>query len=191
MNIIDAIIIIFIIFALVRGIYKGFIMEFATLVALLLGIIGAILFSGIVENWLSGFLSTRFISVVSFIILFVGIALAVNLTAKIIDHFVKAIALGWLNRIAGGVFAVLKFMFFISIIILTLDFFGLGTKILPNEKRENSFLFTPVERFAPAVLDLFKLDYEFMMREKDGKNEDDKFCENNFIVFLFSPAGEE
>jgi len=57
-------------------------------------------------------------------------------------------------------------MFFVSVLILLFDFFGFGNKIISNEKREKSYLFSPVERFAPAVLDLFNLDYEHLLPEK-------------------------
>jgi len=169
MNTLDIVIFIIIVSSFVRGIFKGFVMELATLVALILGIIGAVLFSGVVANWISKSFEIEYIAIISFIILLVGIILSVYIVAKIIDKFLKVIALGWLNRIAGGFFAVLKVMFFVSILILAFDFFGLGTKIISKEKREKSFLFSPVERFAPSVLDLLNLDYEHLLPEKKTK----------------------
>jgi membrane protein required for colicin V production len=164
MNIFDVIILIITSISLIIGIKKGFIMAIATLVASILGIIGAVLFSGIVAGWLSENKTFgNYVPIISFLILFVGIIIAVLLLAKLIDTLIKTVHLGWLNRIGGGIFLVFKTMFLVSIFILIIDFFGFGTKIISYEKREKSFLFAPIERFAPATFNLFKIKYEHLM----------------------------
>ena len=167
MNGFDIVIVILIITAFIKGLMKGFISELATLVGLILGIIGAVLFSGIVANWLIGRVSSQFIPVLSFLILFVGIIFCVYLLAKLIDSFIKAIALGWLNRIAGGFFSVFKIMFIVSVLILIVDRFGIGEKIIKQDVRNKSLLFEPVRQFAPKTFELFKLKYEHLLPTKE------------------------
>jgi membrane protein required for colicin V production len=158
--------------ALIIGIKKGFVMAIATLAALFLGIIGAVLFSGIVAGWLSENQTFKNnIPIISFLILLTGIIIAVLLLAKLIDSLIKAVKLGWLNRIAGGIFYVFKMMFLVSIFILIFDFFGYGTQIISPQKREKSFLFTPVKRFAPATFDVLKIEYEHLKPMEKKKNK--------------------
>ena len=163
------IMLVIIIAALIKGLIKGFVVELATLAGLILGIVGAVLFSGIVANWLTGRVSSEFIPVLAFLILFVGIIICVHLLAKLVESFIKAIALGWLNRIAGGVFSVFKIVFVASIFILVVDAFGIGEKIIKQGIRSNSRLFNPIKQFAPKTFDLFKLRYEHLIRSEEIK----------------------
>ena len=156
-----------IIAALVKGLIKGFVVELATLAGLILGIVGAVLFSGIVANWLTGHVSLQFAPVFAFLILFVGIIICIHLLAKLVESFIKAIALGWLNRIAGGVFSVFKILFVASIFILVVDAFGIGERIIKQDIRGNSRLFNPIQNFAPKTFDLFKLKYEHLLRSEE------------------------
>jgi len=166
MNGFDLMMLIIIIMALIKGLMKGFVIELATLAGLILGIVGAVLFSGIVAQWLTGHVSSEFIPVIAFLILFVGIIFCVHLLAKLVDSFIKAIALGWLNRIAGGVFSAFKFMFLVSIFILVVDAFAIGERIIKQDIRDNSRLFNPIQKFAPKTFDLFRLKYEHLKSEK-------------------------
>ena len=171
MNIFDFIFIALLVSALIKGLFKGFVMELATLAALFLGIIGAVFFSGIVTGWLSGVWTSKFIPIISFLILFVGIIIAVHLLSRLIDKLLKAIALGWLNRIAGGFLSFFKMVFLISILILTIDFLGFGERIISSEKREKSLMFSRIERFAPSIFEVLKIDYEHLTSKKKEKNK--------------------
>ncbi|MCL2073440.1 MAG: CvpA family protein [Marinilabiliaceae bacterium] len=162
MTLLDFIILIIVGISCVRGIFKGFVSELATLVALILGIMGAVFFSGLVSKWLSSYISTQYIPVVAFIILFIGIVICVHLLSKIIDKLLKAISLGWLNKLMGGVFASLKVTLLISIFILVIDVLGFGTKIISPHLRESSLIFSPVQKFAPATFNIFSLGYEHL-----------------------------
>ena len=165
MTIFDIIIVIIIISAFVKGLFKGFVIELATLAALIAGIAGAVLFSGFLANKLSGTISSQYVPLISFIILFTVIVICVHLLAKLINSLLKAVSLGWLNKIAGGFFSVFKIVMVVSIILLILDVIGLKTKLIPLKYSEKSMLYTPVERLAPAVFDLFKLKYEHLLPE--------------------------
>ena len=167
MNFFDIIILIITILSFIKGVFKGFISELATLAALILGIVGSMFFSGLVAKWLSDFVSTGLIPVVSFLVLFTGIVIAVHLLSKVVNKLLKAIALGWLNRIMGGIFASLKAIMLISIFIMVFDVFGFGTKIVTDKTREKSRLFIPVKNFAPSTFNLFRVNYEHLLPQKE------------------------
>ena len=166
--------------ALIKGLMKGFVVELATLAGLILGIVGAVLFSGIMANWLTGHVSSEFIPVLAFLILFVGIIICIHLLAKLVESFIKAIALGWLNRIAGGVFSVFKIMFVASIFILVIDAFNIGERIIKQDIRGNSRLFNPIQNFAPKTFDLFKLKYEHLIKSEELRTKNEKFIVENY-----------
>lgn len=163
MNYFDLFVLVCFVFALIRGIRKGFIIELASLVALILGIAGAVLLSGVTAQWLANYITSKYISIIAFVFLLAGIIILVFLLAKMIDTMVKALSLGWLNRITGAFLAIIKSAFGISLLIFVLEFSGYGTRVIPPDVRSNSITFSFIQRFAPAVFDLFRINYEHLL----------------------------
>jgi len=159
----DIIVGIVLIFFFLKGLKNGFIIELASIVALVLGIIAAVLFSEVVSQWLSEYITTRFISILSFFIVLIAVVIGVNLLAKMLDHLVKAIALGWLNRLIGALFGMLKAALIISVLLLLLDVFGLSQKWFNSEMKNSSYLFIPLEKLAPATLELINVKIDHLL----------------------------
>lgn len=161
MNVIDILLIIILIAAAVHGFIKGFFVEFASVAALVLGIWGAIEFSGIVREWLSDSLNWRpeTIRLVAFIIIFVVVVVIVHLIANLVEQFVKAIALGIFSRLAGAIFGVLKSAFILSILMLIVAKIEASHfTIIPESAKKESRYYKPLEQFAPNILPFLKSD---------------------------------
>lgn len=108
MNTIDLVFAILLLWAAYRGYTKGFIVQLATLAALLLGILGAVMFS----DFTSGLIIKKFdvpgtwLPIISFAITFLAIVVAVHFLAKALNKLIDAIALGIVNRLLGVLFSV-------------------------------------------------------------------------------------
>ena len=74
------------------------------------------------------------------------------------DKLVKAVALGFVNRLAGLAFAVLRTAFLISIVLVILNSIDRRAPFIPEQHKENSLLYRPLSRLAPAVFPY--LDFE-------------------------------
>ncbi len=173
MNYFDLFVIIVLGFAVIRGLQKGFVFELASLVALVLGIVGAVFLSGVTAQWLSNYITSKYISIISFVFLLVGIIIIVFLLAKVIDTMIKALALGWLNRIMGAVLAAVKAAFGISLIVFVLEFSGFGNRVITPETRSSSRAFAPLEWFAPAIFDLLRLNYQHLLPHRSDPDQHD------------------
>lgn len=103
-----------------RGFCKGFIIELASLIALILGVYGAIKFSDFFSDFVrEKFASdTPYLSVISFASTFILIVIGIHLLARVIETFVNIASLKLVNKIAGALFGLLK----TGIIILMLLF---------------------------------------------------------------------
>lgn len=156
MNIIDIFLIIPIIWFAYEGFRKGFIIEFATLAALILGIYTALYFSGYAADFLRDNLKMgeKYVPVVAFIITFVIIVFLVYAVGKILERLIDLIALGFLNKLAGSVFGVLKGAVLISIVLLLINQFN--ADLISSEKKEKSMFYAPVEGIAPMLWDTFR-----------------------------------
>ncbi len=164
MNYFDIVIGIILIIAIVRGFKNGLVIELATLAALVLGVWGAVKFSSVTEQWLIQYFNSDYIGIIAFLLTFVGIVILVHLVAKAVDKLVKAIALGFVNRLLGGVFSLLKIGFILSILMAVFASFDRTFDIIPQQTRESSLLYEPLASFAPSIFPY--LDFHEQAQDK-------------------------
>lgn len=158
MNYFDIVAGILLILAVIKGLKNGLIIELASLVALVVGLFGAIEFSSITEAYLIEHIDSSYIGVVAFIITFVLIVVGVHLLAKVVDKLVSAIALGMVNRVLGALFSLLKYAFIMSVVVAILGSFEQTYSVIPNEQKENSKLYEPIRSIAPSVFPYLRFD---------------------------------
>ena len=165
MNTIDLVFAILLLWSAYRGYTKGFIVQLATLSALLLGILGAVMFSDITSSLIiKNFdVSGQYLPIISFAVTFVVIVIAVHLFAKMLNKLIDAIALGIVNRLLGVLFSVLKIAFIVSIILVLINKADNKYNFIPNETKDNSLLYKPLSNFAPMIFPYLNFD---KIREK-------------------------
>ena len=160
MNYFDIAIAVPLIWGIYKGFSKGLIKSLATLAALILGIIGAIKFSGFTSVILASNFNfdVTYLPLISFAITFIGIIIGVHFVARLLDKIVSAVALGGINRIAGALFGLIKFGFIVSVVLIILNYIDKQVSFLPPEKVENSLLYEPVSKFAPTIIPYIDLE---------------------------------
>jgi len=153
MNYFDIIIAIPLLWGAYKGFSKGLVTSVASLIALLLGIYGAIQFSDFIAVYVSGTVDVEanYIPLIAFAITFIGIVIGIHFLAKIITKLVDAIALSWLNTIAGTLFGILKMAFILSIFIFIFEKIDTKEKVLSSELKSSSLLYQPIQYIAPAI----------------------------------------
>ena len=132
----------------------------ASFIALIVGIWGAVKFSGMVGEWLvyTMNVSSPYIKLVSFTITFIAIAIGINIVAYLISRFLDIIALGLFNRMLGIVFGVFKMALILSVIFLILNAFNERHEFMPEEEVEKSLLYKPVANLAPEIFPFLRLE---------------------------------
>lgn len=120
MNVFDVIVLILLSYGLIRGLVKGFVVEIAGVIALFVGVFGAFKFGSKFTNFTHSLidLDPKIVQGMSFLLLFIGIVYGVSLLAKMVTKTLEIIALGILNRLAGGLFGLIKWSVIISALIL-------------------------------------------------------------------------
>lgn len=179
MNYLDIIIgIILIIFAL-GGLKNGIIREAFSLLAFIAGIYGAMKLSDYVGKWLGEIINVdpEWMSVISFIIVFIALALLINWLGGLLSDFVASLSLGFFDKLGGFVFGIAKGFLLVGVLILLLDFFGIKD-VLKEETCENSKLYKSSEKVATWIYEnkdnwIEKIDEKFDKVEKNLKHEKD------------------
>lgn len=151
MNYFDAIIAIPLVWGLINGFRKGFIVEISSLLALVLGLYGAVRFSFIAGQWINEHYqwSEKAVQLVSFLITFSAIVILVHLMARAVHKLVKLAALGLVNRIAGALFGGLKYLLLVSGLLYLLMSADERYPFLGEETKNNSLLLEPVSEIIP------------------------------------------
>jgi len=153
MNWIDLIIVIILIISFVMGFIHGFIKEVASLAALILGIWGAIRFSAFTAGKLYDYfdMNGQYVGIIAFLITFGLIVVIIHFVGIVAEKLVKAVALGFVNRLLGIVFGVLKSMLIMSVFFVILNALDERRPFLPKETIENSIFYNRISDFAPAI----------------------------------------
>ncbi|PKP29860.1 MAG: colicin V production protein [Bacteroidetes bacterium HGW-Bacteroidetes-17] len=160
MNILDIILIIPIVWLMYRGFQKGFIIELSSLVALILGIYFAINFSYFASNFLTrNFdIGDKYLAIFAFVFTFMVIVFVVFMIGKILEKFVDIILLGFVNKIAGAAFGIIKAVFLLSVILWIINSFDYSKSIIKENTKQKSLLYSPIEQFAPMIVPKLSLD---------------------------------
>ena len=153
MSIIDIVLGALLLFGLIRGAMKGLFVEVASLVALVLGVYGAIHFSyfatGLLESNVDW--NEKTINIVAFAITFVVIVLAISLAGKALTKLADFAALGIINKLAGGVFGALKIGLILSVLLIVFNKLNNTLPFMEKEDLEESILYKPVKSLAPMI----------------------------------------
>lgn len=153
MNTIDIVLLIFLGFGLLRGLWRGLIIELASLLAVILGIYGAIHFSFYTADFLNQYVSFEksTMEAVSFAFTLILIMLLVMLLAKMLTKVVTSASLGLLNRLAGGLFGLLKMTVITGSMLLFLEKTSQTINWIPQETVKTSYLYEPVKTIGALV----------------------------------------
>jgi membrane protein required for colicin V production len=153
MNIFDIVIAALLVFAFVRGFMKGFFVEVASLIALVGGVWGAIHFSYFVADLLEERVDweENYISLAAFAITFILIVVAVSALGKALTKMADFAALGLVNKIMGGVFALLKSVVILSVIFVFFSRINSTIPFVGKETLDKSILYAPVKSIVPTI----------------------------------------
>ena len=177
MNWLDWAIIIVLAAASLRGFTRGFIVELASLVALVAGIWAATHFSSNVATAI-GLDPAK--EILAFVVTFLLVLIGAHLLARFLTTLLDAAELGLPNKLAGIVFGALRSAFTLSIALNLLLGFSKGD-MPPKRVRDGSQFCEPLRAFAPMIIPAlgetkWVQDVMEKMKEQAGELADRPAC---------------
>jgi membrane protein required for colicin V production len=136
MNPFDILIIVILGYSLVRGLFRGLVKELSSIVGVLGGFYAAYTYYNVLAGLLSRLIhDISYLNILSFLIIFCGVLIIVGVLGVIIKYLLNIAFLGWIDRIGGVVFGVLKGILIVSILFITLTaFLPKGTAFIKNSE---------------------------------------------------------
>ena len=169
MNVFDIIVLACLSYGLIRGLIKGFVVEIAGVVALIISVLGAFKFASSLAIFIDSYidLDPKIIQGVSFLLIFIAIVYGISLLAKMLTKTLQIITLGFLNRLAGGVFGLIKWTVILCALVLAFGQIESVITILPQSFTEKSITY-------PFMIDLSNFLFDWIFQNKT-------FSEQEFI----------
>lgn len=132
MNAFDIVVAVILAYSLIRGLFRGLMKELASIIGVLGGFFAAYSFYNVAAGYLSGLISNpAYRNILAFLIIFCSVVILVNVLAIIIKYLLKIVFLGWLDRLGGVAFGVVKGVLIVSVIFLALTaFLPKGTPLI-------------------------------------------------------------
>ena len=153
MSIIDIILLICFIPALIGGIRKGLINQVVSIISFVLGVWMSFEFATLVGEWLSEYIeaSREVLNIVAFALIIIIISIVLGLAGKVIEGIFKIAHIGWMNRVLGGLFSLLKSALIIGLILMAFDSFNTNFHKVPEEVLAESILYEPIKNLAEFI----------------------------------------
>jgi len=119
MNPLDIVIVVVVLYCLIRGILRGVLREFFSLLGILGGLYTANLFTPSLSQYLSRWISVfPSVNAVSFCLLFIGIFFVFSAVGVIVKYVTNINFPGWVERTLGGFLGTLRGVLMVSILLL-------------------------------------------------------------------------
>ena len=158
MNILDAIILIYLIPAVIQGLRKGFISQAISIVSFIVGIWASARFANVVTAWISQYItaSEQILKIVAFALILVVVFIVLGLVGRILESILNFAFLGWVNRLAGVIFSLLKTFLILGLIIIAFNSLNTTFGFVKPEVLADSVLYTPLKNLADTVFPYIK-----------------------------------
>ena len=158
MNILDAIILICLIPAIIQGIRKGFISQAISIVSVIAGIWASARFANMVSEWVAQYItaSEQVIKVVAFALILVVVFIVLGLLGRVLEKILDFAFLGWVNRLLGVIFSLMKAFLLLGLVILAFNALNNAFGLVKPEIIEDSVLYGPVKSLADTIFPYIK-----------------------------------
>ena len=158
MNILDIILLVCFVPAIFQGIRKGFIAQAVSIISIVLGIWASARFANIVSSWIAQYItaSEQVLKVVAFTLILVLVFLALAALGKMLEGMFKLVMLGWLNKLLGVIFALLKTGLIVGLVIIAFSSLNDNFRFVQESVLNESVLYPPLKKLAFEVFPYLK-----------------------------------
>jgi membrane protein required for colicin V production len=154
MNSLDLFFLVIIIIFFLRGLFRGLAFELISLIGLILGYLIAITYLNILSALILKYipaLPTAAANIISFAIIFIITNIILRFVANVLTRTLKYAMLGWLNRLLGGLFGIMKSLIVLSIIVFLISLVPALDGILKMFGLGDSFIFPLLKILGPEL----------------------------------------
>lgn len=133
MNTLDIVICLLAAFFVVRGLFRGLVLELSGIAGLAAGLYIANKYSALVEPLLGRFLTdNRFLPLVAFLATFMTVLFLTSMLGLVLRRILRFSMLTWADHVFGGLFGLLKSALLISVAVIALVIISPRAEVVGN-----------------------------------------------------------
>jgi membrane protein required for colicin V production len=134
MNPFDILIVTILTYGLIRGIFRGLVRELSSIIGVLGGVYAAYTYYPHVARWMSPWISdAAYLNIVSYMAIFSVVVIIVGILAVVIKYLLNIAYLGWVDRVCGALFGLLKGGLVVCVVFIVLTaFLPKGAPVIKN-----------------------------------------------------------
>lgn len=170
-------------YALYTGLKNGLFVEIASFGSLIIGIFVAIKFSHLVRLTLEDLIKVnpKYIEIIAFAITFLLVVVGIYLLAKFFTSITNFASLGWLNKIGGAVFSMLKTVLILSVLISLFQKININNMLVKEETLNNSVFYNPIQEVSKFMYPSLEKWYEEFKEKAKEKTEDEEVSDSTSV----------
>lgn len=148
--IIDILFLIVLIFSIIKGLQKGFIVALFSILGWIVGLAAALKLSTTVAAWLGTTTSiqAKWLPPLAFILVFIATVMLIRIGAKMIEGIIEFAFLGWANKALG----ILLYIALYTVIFSILLFYAIQLQLLPQAVLNESISYKWIEPWGPGLM---------------------------------------
>ena len=124
MNAFDIFVVVVVGFCLIRGIFRGLIKELSSIIGVFAGFYGAYTYyvklAQLLSKWIS---DTGYLNIFSFLLIFCCVFIIISVLGVVIKYLLNVAFLGWVDRICGAGFGLIKGVLIVAVVMISLTAF--------------------------------------------------------------------
>lgn len=154
MSIFDIVVIILLVPAIFSGYTKGFISQIFSIIAIVVSIWSSVHFADQLCDYLKDTLmqdNPVLLKIIAFVIILVLVSLVLVIIGKIIEKFLKIIMLGWLNKLLGIIFSLIKWALILSLLIGVFNNINHTMNLFSAEQLNECIFYKPLNTIYTTV----------------------------------------
>ncbi len=124
MNPFDILLAVIAVYCLVRGIFRGLVKEISSIIGVIGGFYAGYTFYPTLAGTIGKIFSNpAYARLVAFLLIFIGVYLAISICGVIIKYFMNIVYLGWIDRIGGALFGLAKAVLIAAVLVIAFTAF--------------------------------------------------------------------
>jgi membrane protein required for colicin V production len=148
MNPFDILIAVILGFCLIRGIFRGLVKELSSIIGVMAGFYAAYSYYAYLAKFMAKFLAiTAYSEITSFLLIFCAVFIIISILGVIIKYLLSISFLGWVDRICGAGFGLIK-----GLLIAFIVFIAFTTFLPKNNTIMKKSLLAPHLSYVPAKM---------------------------------------
>jgi len=169
MNSFDIVVAVILGFCLIRGIFRGLVKEMASIIGVLAGFYAAYTYypemAGLLSRWID---NASYLNITSFMVLFCFILIIISILGVVLKYLMSIAHLGWVDRVSGACFGILKGVLIVSVLLVTLTaFLPKGSPLV-----RDSLLAPHINMLSENMAKIISDDMQHAFDEKMGELKD-------------------